>query len=294
MLVVPENRDDVPRGPAAGTAAGGHSPGEAGESVLGKDYEMANAPQGLKAGVEAGGSEIIRWRGHAMSMKRMRRIVRHSVLRKMEPWIVSAFHSLWYDSPDTWCRNTFLGYKILQCPLDLQLYQELIYRLKPAFILQTGVAGGGSILYFASLLDLVGAPPGAVVAGIDIVLSEEAKRLSHPRVRLFEGSSTDPDLVKRVKDDLPPGGGLVILDSDHSKQHVLSELMIYKDFVSAGSYLVVEDTNINGHPVCPDVGPGPYEAVADFLRANPAFASDDELWKRNKFSFHQRGWLRRL
>jgi cephalosporin hydroxylase len=214
--------------------------------------------------------------------------------QKIENTIIDLFHLISYNSPNTWRKNTWLGYPIHQCPTDIYLYQELVFRLKPPFILQTGIANGGSLLFFANMLDIIGAPPQTIVVGIDIELSRDAKSLTHPRIKMFEGSSTDPAVVTAVKSVLPSSSGFVILDSDHSKEHVLTELITWSEVVGVGSYIVAEDTNINGHPVFRSFGAGPLEAVDEFLSTTGAFRRDDDLWQRNKFSHHQRGWLQRI
>ena len=218
-----------------------------------------------------------------------------SIIKKiLSPLVIKFFHYIWWQSKDTWPRNKFLGFEILQCPFDLQIYQELIFDTKPEFIFQTGICGGGSIVYFSSILDLMGSSNDVKVIGVDIELSKEAKEIKNDRVILFEGSSTSKEIVSKIKDLTFGKKGIVILDSDHSAMHVSQELSIYKDLVQKGCYLVVEDTNLNGNPVHPNFGPGPYEAVKKFLLENKDFRQDNQLWNRNLFSFHQYGWLKKI
>ena len=214
--------------------------------------------------------------------------------RLIGPWAIDAIHAFWYRAPDTWRRNTYCGHEIQQIASDMWLYQEIIYRERPAFVLQTGVKYGGSLLYFAHILDAIGADPAAPVIGVDVELTPEARRLTHPRIHLIAGDSAAPETIRAIRERLPAPTGLVSLDSDHSREHVLRELAVYPQFVGVGQHLVVEDTNINAHPVYPSFGPGPYEAVREFLKTNRDFVQDNDLWRRNHFSFHQYGWLKRV
>ena len=221
---------------------------------------------------------------------------RNTVVGTRGSKVVHAFHRLYYDSLG-WDRNYYLGHQVKQCPFDLQVYQELVFKIRPQFLIQTGVAEGGSVLYFANLFDVIGLDSSAVVIGIDIKLSRAVRKLRHPRISLIEGNSTSARTIKAVESRLPTGvltRGMVSLDSSHSARHVLKELRLYRRYVGVGSYLVVEDTNLNGHPVFPDFGSGPFEAVEEFLREDHHFVRDDEVWRRNLFSFHQDGWLRRV
>lgn len=92
----------------------------------------------------------------------------------------------------------------------------------------------------------------------------------------------------------PGGEDLISLDSDHTMTHVYQEIKIYREFLPVGSYMVVEDTNINAHPVFPGFGLGPFEAVEKFLSEDDRFVRDDALWRRNLFSFLHYGWLKRI
>ena len=119
-------------------------------------------------------------------------------------------------------------------------------------------------------------------------------RPEHPRITYLTGSSTDPAVVAQVDERIAPGDSvLVVLDSDHSRDHVLDELDTWSPRVSVDSYLIVEDTNINGHPIRSHGGPGPWEAVEQWLPANPGFRLDES---REKFllTFNPRGFIRRI
>lgn len=204
-----------------------------------------------------------------------------------EPGVTEAFHRLYYDTA-VWKDTYWLGTPAQKCPLDLWVYQEILHEQRPDLILETGTAHGGSALYLASLCDLLGR--GEIVT-VDIYPIED--RPVHDRITYLTGSSTAPEAVSELE-RLADGreSVLVILDSDHSRDHVLDELRIYSRFVSPGGYLIVEDTNVNGHPVFAEHGPGPMEAVDEFLAETDEFEVDAS---REKFfmTFNPRGFLRK-
>lgn len=206
-----------------------------------------------------------------------------------EQYLIDAFHQYYYHHLG-WDQNRWQGFQIKQCPFDLQTYQSLIFDLRPRAIVQTGVAGGGSLLFFAQLLDLQQASPDVRVFGVDLQLSPEAQKLTHPRIHLLEGNSSDPALVAQLAERLPAGPRLISLDSDHAAEHVSQELALYSPLLAAGDYLVVEDTNLNGNPVFRNFGPGPKEALDAFLSQNTAFCIDPTLWLHQLLSFHT--WLK--
>ncbi len=204
---------------------------------------------------------------------------------------ITDFHRLYYDSGEfdkTWWATFWMGYKTWKCPLDLWLYQELLFRLRPDFIIETGTAFGGSALYLASICELIGT--GHVVT-IDVDLHPD--RPSHPRITYLQGSSVAPEIIAEVTKIISKTSILVILDSDHRKDHVLRELELYSPLVGIGGYMIVEDTNMNGHPVDKDFGPCSYEAVEEFLSKRNDFIHDTSM---DKFllTFNPGGYLKRI
>lgn len=214
------------------------------------------------------------------------------VSAKTQEEVVNQFHKLYYDSNifgKTFVDTFWMGIPILKCPLDMWIYQEMIYTLRPDLIIETGTAGGGSALYYASLFDLLG--HGEVVT-IDIEKND--KRPQHKRIQYIHGSSTAPEIVEKVRDLAKSKTNImVILDSDHSMKHVLEELRLYHSFVTKGNYLIVEDSNVYGHPVFLEHGPGPMEALKEFLKTQKGFEIDRT---KEKFymTFNPSGYLRKL
>jgi cephalosporin hydroxylase len=232
-----------------------------------------------------------------MSKGLIRRVARliYRIQKKLYPYprvarvITNQFHRLYYYSRGTWKNTSWLGTPLRKCPLDLWIYQEIIHEVKPDVIIECGTFQGGSALFFANICDLVG---NGRVLTIDI--REYEKRPKHERVTFLVGSSTSEEIVKKVRNLVEQDERvMVVLDSDHSMHHVLNEMRIYGEFVTPGSYLIVEDTNINGHPVRPQYDPGPMGAVRIFLKENEAFAVD-AVQEKFYLTFNPNGYLKRI
>jgi cephalosporin hydroxylase len=215
------------------------------------------------------------------------RSARFRANRRLDRASVDRAHDVFYES-DAWTKATWLGAQALKNPLDLWVYQEIIFDTRPEVIVETGTYRGGSAAFLASVCDLLGA--GEVVS-IDIEPAREDYPV-HPRITYLAGrSSTDPGVVAEVRERVAGRNTLFVLDSDHSQAHVEDELAIYAPLVPVGSYIIVEDSNIGR--IRKDLMPGPFEAVERFLAGTNEFEIDRE---REKFliTFNPSGYLRRV
>ncbi len=182
---------------------------------------------------------------------------------------------------------TWLGRPIIQYPQDIVALQEIVWRVKPERIVETGIAHGGSTIFFASMLELAGGAGRVTAVDVDIRAHNRAAIEAHPlyrRVTMIEGSSVDPQIAQRVRDDV--GGHapvMVVLDSNHTADHVARELQLYAPLVTRGSYLVVMDTVVEHMPEdsFPDRpwsrGNSPMTAVRAFLATTDRFVVDAEI-----------------
>jgi cephalosporin hydroxylase len=199
---------------------------------------------------------------------------------------------------------TWMGIPIIQFPQDVMAIQEIIWSVKPDLIIETGVARGGSILFNASMLELIGGD--GLVVGIDIDIREHNRKEieAHPmfkRVKMIEGSSVSQDVVTQVR-TLAKGKKkiLVILDSNHTHEHALAEMELYHDLVSIGSYLLVFDTIIEDMPPTfsdgkPwNVGDNPKTAVHEFLKTHSNFIIEKEVQNKLLITVAPDGYLKRI
>jgi cephalosporin hydroxylase len=190
-----------------------------------------------------------------------------------------------YAKSGVWFGTFWLGRHVYKCPTDLWRYQEILHDTRPDLIVETGTFSGGSALYLASMCDLRGS--GRIIT-IDIDPQENLP--AHPRIKYLTGSSIAPEILAQVREEAAGADRvMVILDSDHTKEHVLAELREYAPLVSDECYLIVEDTNAK---LLPGHGPGPDEAIQEFLKENPAF-SVDEHSEKFLLTFQPGGYLRR-
>jgi cephalosporin hydroxylase len=223
---------------------------------------------------------------------------------KKKSQLTELFTKLYFDSHvagETFLDTSWLGVPTYKCPTDLWVYQELVFELRPEIIIETGTLFGGSAYYLASLCDLIYS--GRVIT-IDIddapkghprqkaIVSQV--RPNHSRITYLLGSSVAETILNKVRELTRDAKKiLVILDSDHSSDHVLSELRAYAPLVSVGSYIIVEDTIANGHPVLPGFGPGPMEAAEEFLKENHSFTIDRSR-EKHLLTFNPRGYLKKI
>jgi cephalosporin hydroxylase len=223
----------------------------------------------------------------------------NSVLKDAAKKFNDASNSNQYSYNFSW-----MGRPIIQYPQDMIAMQEIIWEVKPDLIIETGIAHGGSLIYYASLLELIGK---GEVLGIDIDIrahnkAEIEKHPMHKRIKMIEGSAISDSTIDQVNDTAKGKEKiLVCLDSNHTHEHVLSELHLYSPFVSVGSYIVAFDNIVQDLPENYfkekrpwGIGNNPKTAVYEFLKGNSDFIIDNTIDNKLLISVAPEGYLKRI
>lgn len=212
--------------------------------------------------------------------------------------ISQRFHDLYWNT-GTWNWTFWQGVPTLKCPLDLWIYQELLWLLRPRLVVELGTWAGGTATFLANMMDIYGADADCRVLTVDILDAEGLAphvahytahapfpvriRAPHPRIEYVTGDSISAAVVEKVRtvaDGKCPI--MVIADSNHSFEHTYQELLLYHPLVTPGSWFIMEDTD----------GSGPRQAVERFLQENQEFYSDAQCEKFH-MTFNPRGYLKR-
>ncbi|MDP9174181.1 MAG: cephalosporin hydroxylase family protein [Planctomycetota bacterium] len=200
-----------------------------------------------------------------------------------------AFLNDLFINTDNFGKLKWLGYPIWQNVLDLWTIQETLAEIKPAILIECGTFQGGSAIFYAHLFDLMN--HGRVVS-ID---NEKRHSLTHPRVEFLIGSSISQPIVEQINARVAAADGpvMVILDSDHTAQHVFREMLAYAPMVTPGSFMMVQDGVCDTLDIAQMSVPGPLAAIVEFMKHHPEFSIDRERCERFLITHHPAGWLRK-
>lgn len=203
-----------------------------------------------------------------------------------------AYHRWYYDT-EVWEEVRYLGVPCNKSVSDMWNYQEILYELQPSLIVEFGTRFGGSALFFSVTGRAIN--PAMKILTVDVRHDEVYPKVyQDPAIAMQTSSSVDPAVNSRIRRmrQVSPGPVFFILDSDHSKSHVLAELHALRSVVEPGDYVVVEDGNINGNPVLPGWGEGPAEAIAAYFAEFPDdYRQDSEREAKFGFTFAPTGFL---
>lgn len=218
---------------------------------------------------------------------------------------IQALSRIWIreTTPYKYTYNfTWMGRPIIQCPQDMIAMQEILWQVKPDLIIETGIAHGGSLIFYASMLELIGENGQVLGIDLDIRQHNRVEIENHPmfrRITMIQGSSTDEEVAKQVY-DFAKGKKrvLVALDSNHTHDHVFKELNLYSPLVTKDSYLLVFDTVVEDMPE--DFfsdrpwgkGNNPKTAVWEFLKTNKRFEIDKDLEAKLLITVAPDGYLK--